>query len=102
MMKFLLTTLLTIAAFWSIAQTAPVNTPQDTTQALDIHKVPIGPTFAKQINELVTMQQQATAKLDEIVAVIREQAGLDTTYQLRGITPQGQAVYIQEPKKQVP
>jgi len=80
------------------AQTAP----QDTTQVVDIKKVPIGPTFGKQINELVSMQQQATAKLDEIIAVIREQAGLDTTYQMRGITPQGQAVYVQEPKKQVP
>ena len=66
--------------------------------------VPIGQTFAKQINELMALQQQTNAKLSEITTVMREQAGLDTNYVFKGFTSKGQALYVGPPKetKEVP
>jgi len=68
----------------------------------DIRPVPIGQTFVKQINELLNLQAQTSAELSEIITVMREQAGLDTTYVFKGFTKEGQALYVGPPKEQAP
>jgi hypothetical protein len=69
---------------------------KDTTYKTEV--VPLGEMFYNEIVELFSQRNVINARIEHLMNAIREQSGVDTTYQFVQIIPERKAALYVKPK----